>query len=340
MGSKTDIEWTDATWSPIRARVKEDAAAIAKAKGYTTLVQVAEKMAGRVGPHCEHASHGCDNCYAETNNHRCLPVNGTGLPFDRRSRDLVEVFVDEKILMQPLRWKTPKRIFVENQSDLFGEWVGHLLIGRAFGLMAEAYWHTFQVLTKRAARLLEYSRAVMHYPRGDRSQRPVPGWPPNVWLGVSVEDQKTADERIPLLLRTPAAKRFVSYEPALGPVDFGPYLSDLDGELDCQMFSGIDWVIAGGESGPGARPAHPDWFRSVRDQCQAAGVSFFFKQHGNWVPTSDGYAYGRYWHREGSPGLTATSRRQMEAGEVGMKNVGKKAAGALLDGREWKEFPA
>ena len=105
MGSKTGIEWTDSTWSPIRARVRLDAADIAGAKGYRSLVSIAEKMAGRVGQHCEHVSPGCEHCYAETNNHRCLPGNGTGLPYDRRSRDLVEVFVDEKVLLQPLKWK-------------------------------------------------------------------------------------------------------------------------------------------------------------------------------------------------------------------------------------------
>src|SRR6185312_11804724 len=118
----TSIQWTDRTWSPLRVRVKSDAAQIARDKNYGSLIQIAEKMAGHVGPHCERVSHGCDNCYSDTNNGRCLPANGTGLPFDRRSRDLVEPFVDEKILLQPLKWRKPQRIFVENQSDLFGEW--------------------------------------------------------------------------------------------------------------------------------------------------------------------------------------------------------------------------
>src|SRR5208283_1635768 len=129
MATKTDIEWTDSTWSPIRVRVRPDAAAIAQAKGYLSLIQIAEKMAGHVGQHCEHVSPGCEHCYAETNNHRCLPANGTGLPYDRRSRHLIEAFIDEKVLLQPLRWgalrtkspglicERPRRIFVENQSD-------------------------------------------------------------------------------------------------------------------------------------------------------------------------------------------------------------------------------
>ena len=118
MSAKTGIEWTDATWSPLRARVKPDAAEIARAKGYRSLVQIAEKMVGRAGPHCEHKSDGCNHCYSGTNNGRCLPSNGTGLPFDRRSRDLIETFVDENILLQPLKWAAPRKIFVENQSDL------------------------------------------------------------------------------------------------------------------------------------------------------------------------------------------------------------------------------
>ena len=204
MGSKTGIEWTDSTWSPIRVRVRQDAAQIAREKGYTSLVQIAEKMAGRVGQHCEHVSPGCEHCYAEANNHRCLPSNGTGLPYDRRSRDLVETFVDEKVLLQPLKWKPvyikdekielecakcgmvgstgdfypkgnarcprcnsaghyralfptrPRRIFVENQSDLFGEWVTDEMLDKVFAVMALCPQHIFQVLTKRPARMLEY----------------------------------------------------------------------------------------------------------------------------------------------------------------------------------------
>src|ERR1700730_8515768 len=111
MGLKTSISWTDSTWSPLRARVKADAAQIARDKGYTSLIQIAEKMAGHIGPHCEHVSEGCGRCYSGTNNGRCLPNNGTGLPFDRRSRDLVDIFLDEKILLQPLKWRKPRKIF-------------------------------------------------------------------------------------------------------------------------------------------------------------------------------------------------------------------------------------
>jgi protein gp37 len=279
MGAKTGIEWTDATWSPIRARVKKGAAKIARAKGYTSLVQIAEKMAGHVGPHCEHKSSGCDHCYAETNNHRCLPHNGTGLPYDRRSRDLVDPVIDEKVLSQPLSWRKPKLIFIENQSDLFGEWVTDGMLDRVFDVMARCPQHVFQLLTKRPERMLEYLQ--------DRAPLA------NVWLGVSVENQ-AVDKRIPLLLQTPTAVRFLSCEPLLGPIT-------LEG---CER---LDWVICGGGSGPHARPMHPDWAHSLRDQCIAAGVPFFFKQWG---------AYNSQAVR-----------------------MGKKAAGAMLDGREWKEFP-
>lgn len=326
--NKTKIEWTDSTWSPLRVRVRHDAAEIAKAKGYTSLVEIAGKMAGRVGPHCEHVSPGCENCYAETNNHRCLPANGTGLPYDRRSRDLVEAFVDEKILLQPLRWKkvfidcemcgatvrdtcmhgsalTPgrwraRRIFVENQSDIFGEWYTDEMLDRIFAVMALAPQHTFQILTKRPERMLEYLAdrdhghacgriaAVvmkMRHERGDH--RPVgplphlyPGaiwWPlANVHLGVSVENQANADERIPLLLRTPADVRFISAEPLLGPL----YLRRCGLPLALDMGATLDWVIVGGESGPGARSMQVKWAQSIVEQCEAADVSCFVKQLG------------------------------------------------------------
>jgi protein gp37 len=296
MAIKTEISWTDSTWSPIRVRVKPDAGAIAKASGYASLIEIGTRMAGRVGQHCEHVSPGCENCYAGANNHRCLPENGTGLPYDRRSRDLVEAFVDERVLLEPLKWKPlwdcrtdrhcnkiefqrPRRIFVENQSDLFGEWVTDDQIDQVFAVMALCPQHTFQVLTKRPERMLRYFEK--DYPL------------PNVWQGVSVENQKAADVRIPLLLQTPAAVRFISAEPLLGPVNLEelPSASGIGRHLDALSNAGVDkgalipnkldWCIIGGESGPGARPMNPDWARSLRDQCQAAKVAFFMKQMGS-----------------------------------------------------------
>jgi protein gp37 len=290
--ANTHIQWTDATVSPLRVRVKQDAAEIAKAKGYTSLVQIAEKMAGHVGPHCEHVSPGCAHCYSGTNNGRCLPSNGTGLPFDRRSRDLVDCFIDEDMLTQSLRWKKSKRIFLENQSDLFGEWVSDEQIRRVFDMMEEARQHTFQVLTKRPERMIEF----LSHEYGEKYDGEWEAAFGHVWLGVSVENQETADERIPWLLRWNEGVHFVSYEPALGPVDFTEYGPEISFSW-LQGFSGseppiprIDWVIVGGESGPGARPCHLDWIRSAVQQCKAAGVACFVKQLGA-IPVMDEQAW-------------------------------------------------
>lgn len=171
---------------------------------------------------------------------------------------------------------------------------------------------------------------------------------PNVWLGVSAERQKEADERIPHLLQTPAAVRFVSCEPLLGPID----LSARPFVVETPAASKLDWVIAGGESGPKARPMHPDWARSIRDQCRAAGVAYFFKQWGEWKPyrpLPGGDLGGdvragrvRIVHPSGRSDVeisNATGGRNTEVGSRYMIRVGKKAAGRLLDGREWNEFP-
>lgn len=343
----TKIQWTDKTWSPVRARVKADAAQVAVEKGYTSLVQISAKMAGHVGPHCERVSHGCDHCYSDTNNGRCLPANGTGLPFDRRARDLVDTFIDERILTQPLRWKKPCKIFVENQADLFGEWVPDELIDRVFAVMALSPQHTFQVLTKRPERMRAYfapgtfrdvrvaakakilSSSVLPFKLPDEAvfdagrvargeSWEITKWPlANVWLGVSVEDQKTADERIQLITQVPAAKRFVSYEPALAAVDFlypeslwpkGPQTCCDGRECGCMgrpvepwMIYGIDWIIVGGESGPRARPFNTEWARSTIRQCRESYTACFVKQLGGkcmdgsigtGVPGFGGYSDG------------------------------------------------
>lgn len=316
MSKTTGIEWTDSTWSPIRVRVRPNAAAIAASKDYGSLVTIAAKMAGRVGQHCEHVSPGCENCYAGANNHRCLPGNGTGLPYDRRARDLVEAFVDERVLIEPLKWKPlmvpvgpggtvqeiaprPRLIFVENQSDLFGEWVTDDQIDQIFAVMALCPQHTFQVLTKRPERMLKYMSGIEEaqgtWWRGalweGTAQKIYAGLHPseadsvsewlavhlplkNVWLGVSDEGNQHA--RIDLLRRTPAANRFVSAEPLI----FDPGTTNL---------RNVGWVICGGESGPGARPMNPEWARSLRDQCQAAGVAYFMKQMGSTYGPKKGH---------------------------------------------------
>jgi protein gp37 len=293
MSGNSKIEWTDKTWNPLRARIREDAVAIAEKKGYGSLVQILtatrEDGSARVIPgktwgyHCEAVSPGCSNCYASAMNGRTLPAWGTDLPYDRRSRDLVEVYLDEEELLKALKWKRPRKIFVCSMTDLFAEFVPDKLIRRVFAVMSAAHWHTFQILTKRA----------------DRMRILTPGKPlPNVWLGVSCEDQTTADERIPHLLRTEAAFRFVSYEPALGRVDFDSivhrppldqwtkFRSALTGQDRLsslpRIFVGptLDWIIVGGESGPGARPFNIAWARNVVEQCKVAGVAVFVKQLG------------------------------------------------------------
>lgn len=296
MSDKSKIEWTDATWNPIRG--------------------------------CSRVSEGCRNCYAERIAARFSrpgqPYEGLAKhvavtkEWEKREFPLVvnearwtgEVRFIREHLADPLRWKKPRRIFVNSMSDLFHEKVPDGWITDIFNVMAQCERHTFQILTKRPSRMQDWMAA--------RCGRV----PPHVWLGVSVEDQKTADERIPLLLQTPAAVRWVSYEPALGPVDFtnlNPpnFINAFDHSFGLPM---LDWIVCGGESGPGARSMHPDWARSVRDQCQAAGVPFFFKQWGEFLPKwLTGAIKG--WQNE-------------------MQRIGKKKAGRLLDGREWNEFPS
>jgi protein gp37 len=220
--SATKIEWATDTWNPVRARRTAD---------------------GKVGWHCEKISAGCAHCYAETFNARRLPGGGTGLHYSQKLRHHVETFVDEKVLRQPLSWRKPRRVFVCSMTDLFGEWVTDEQIDRVFGVMACSRAHTYMVLTKRAERMREYmasrAKSARYWKAAARSVgyslefeldqgAPISLVPfplPNVWLGVSVEDQAAADERIPVLLDTPAAVRFVSAEPLLGPINFTPHLS-------------------------------------------------------------------------------------------------------------------
>jgi protein gp37 len=277
---------------------------------------------------CTRVSEGCRHCYAETFAARNLPEMRsptTGEPFALMTpggpRWTGRVELIPGALEKPLRWRKPRRVFVNSMSDLFHESLADEAIAAVFGVMAAAPRHTFQILTKRAERLtrwfmwLERSARLCNAGVGMtpaarcfvETQRhpgrtPDAGflaggrlveaalrapWPlPNVWLGTSVEDQATADERIPLLLQTPAAVRFVSYEPALGPVDFSRRFGrweckrehDHVGAATCP--GGLDWVIVGGESGPGARPFEVAWARSAVRQCKAAGVPVFVKQLG------------------------------------------------------------
>lgn len=300
MSAKTEISWTDSTWSPI------------------------------VG--CTRKSAGCENCYSERFMARFSGIKGhkfEGLskfaPDGPRWTGAMRLV--EKDLDIPIRWKKPRKVFVCSISDLFHEKVPDVWIDKVFAVMALAHWQTYQVLTKRPERMLDYFQGDPY----DRILRQADHWRHtavmsraekrigihavsdpnripwrNVWLGVSVEDQATADERIPLLLQIPAAVRWVSYEPALGPVDFRPWLwpkcRRCDGSMSIPVSGGgspcpaclkhqgvergIDWAVCGGESGPGARPFDLAWARSVRDQCRAAGVSYFLKQVGAYPVTS------------------------------------------------------
>jgi protein gp37 len=224
---------------------------------------------------CTKVSLGCAHCYAERITER----------FGRQK--FTDVVLHPERLDIPLRWKKPRRVFVNSMSDLFHEDAPDEFIGKVWEVMEEASAHTFQILTKRAGRMHMWVDEKAH------------AYLPNVWLGVSVEDQERADERIPLLVDTPAAVRFVSCEPMLGPVDIRESLT-VDWRGNNQEapdgLPALDWVIVGGESGPGARPMQPEWARSIRDQCVAAGVPFFFKQWGGRTPKAGGRELdGRTW---------------------------------------------
>ncbi|KQZ81905.1 hypothetical protein ASD64_09125 [Mesorhizobium sp. Root157] len=400
MADHSHIEWTDATWNPVTG--------------------------------CSVVSPGCTNCYA-------MKLAGTrlqhhpsreGLTRDSKAGPVWtgEVRFNEQWLDQPLRWKSPRMIFVCAHGDLFHESVPDEWIDRVFAVMALAPQHTFQVLTKRAARMRAYlasddtkrriyelacdwavtgvANVVLIAP-GIADPGLMPSWPrvhldqwplPNVWLGVSAEDQQRANERIPALLATPSAVRFVSAEPLLGAIDFeqawyGENALDSECWGDCAWCdkgypalhncqrgkgdwekgrSGLDWIIVGGESGRDARPMHPDWARSIRDQCAAAGVPFFFKQWGSWAPICamseeqvDGCfkpvrvaragedqhtlndIYGRFeiktshvLHVDGSRhDALAPNAFLRHAKPMTMYPIGKSAAGRKLDDREHNGMP-
>jgi len=274
----TAIEWTDRTWNPVTG--------------------------------CTKVSPGCDNCYAENIARR---FNGS-----KAFPNGFDVTLHEDRIDQPYRWKKPARVFVNSMSDLFHQDVPDLFITKVFDVMEANPQHTFQVLTKRHARMRSFvqqreaqrreyaakfddcpTEAMRNSPAAQRARAAKP--PANIWLGVSVEDQKRADLRIPALLETPAAVRFLSCEPLLGPVWIGDYVWQAcpccdgeghdeacarcaDGGCDSGHIRKLDWVIVGGESGHGARAMHPRWARSLRDQCAQDHVPFFFKQWGEWGP--------------------------------------------------------
>lgn len=332
MGDTSSIEWTDATWNPV------------------------------VG--CTRVSAGCDHCYAFREHDRRHLAYKRGRwpdapaqyhhPFSR-----VQLLPDR--LAQPLRWRKPRRVFVNSLSDLLHKDVPDDYIDRVFAVMALTPRHTYQILTKRPERMAAYMSRLMRLApyltdtdersfggRRWESGEAFPPLPlPNVWLGVSVENQATADERIPHLLATPAAVRFLSCEPLLGPVN--PWAFECPGD-PCLCHKRIDWVIVGGESGPHARPMHPEWVRSLRDQCVDSGVSFFFKQWGEWAP--GGFSEDASFMRGGrgirsmgggmvSEEFAAVSARWHRFPDgFWMQRIGKRAAGRRLDGWQWEGLPA
>ncbi|MDI3548160.1 MAG: hypothetical protein PWR10_1812 [Halanaerobiales bacterium] len=263
---------------------------------------------------CTPVSEGCENCYAKR---MATRLRGRcGYPEDEPFR----VTMRPDRLSEPLSWKKPRRVFVCSMGDLFHDDVEGGFLCRVFDTIMAAEQHTFLVLTKRPKRMIDFFKQCIHRTLS------------NLWVGVTVENQSAADERIPILLQIPAVVRFVSCEPLLGPVDVYKYLDVYDPPTltnpdgynpDKQL---IDWVICGGETGPRARPMHPDWVRSLRDQCQAAGVPFFFKSWGEWHE-SDLQPNPRGW------------RTYLWSDGKLMYRMGRKKAGRLLDGQEWNEYP-
>jgi protein gp37 len=327
----SSIEWTDETWNPV------------------------------IG--CTRVSPGCDHCYIE----RTPPFRMAGNRFlldgepSHAVGSTTGVMVRPDRLATPLRWRKPRRVFVNSLSDLFHARVSDEFIAEVWAVMGVTPWHTYQVLTKRPGRMRAmlsrdswFDAVERAAERLDLDAARIPDGPlPNVWGGVSVETQQWADVRIPLLVATPLAVRFLSCEPLLGPVGINDLLWTGD----------IDWVIVGGESGPGARPMHPNWARSLRDQCTAAGVPFFFKQWGEWAPaewkperwpsendvradsvgathahTGNRLPDGTYYLYE-PPHRPSSSERRPGGDHAGIRRVGKRAAGRELDGRTWDEYP-
>lgn len=329
MASETKIEWTGATWNPITG--------------------------------CSIESPGCNHCYAMTlaagrlRNHPSRA--GLTMPTKTGPVWTGEVRFNEQWLDQPLQWTKPSDIFVVAHGDLFHEAVPDEWIDRVFAVMILAYQHRFQVLSKRPDRMLRYLsggrhlyQRVLDAARPLRNQRPRLGdipiddpglgaWHRNIWLGTSVERQQEADKRrtpLEALARERGWNTWVSYEPALGSVDWSGW-------------EFIRWLVSGGESGPKARPSHPDWHRAARDFCVAHGVPYFFKQWGAWSPHLDRDTDDPDWRAPYSQMRESTKFQFLNLeGGCGfhgdrlhvMKHVGKKTAGAMLDGREWRQFPA
>jgi protein gp37 len=321
----TKIEWTDATWNPTTG--------------------------------CDRVSPGCDNCYALTMAGRLKRMGSAKYQADgdpHTSGPGFKLTVHPDTLDLPLTWRKPRRVFVNSMSDLFHPDVPDAFIVSVYARMVAAGWHIFQVLTKRPQRMAQLLGAPDFAARVQAEVHALhthmfAGFPyPSVWLGTSIENDRYTF-RADHLRATPAAVRFLSLEPLIGP------LPSLD-------LTGIDWVIAGGESGRGARPMHPDWARDIRDRCLYAGIPFFFKQWGAWVPVEtvyddelrddvlvDGYDDNEVvsFNRAAQIEMRLPKRGGSQGHQPNpagapwwMANVGKKAAGRELDGYVWNQVPA
>lgn len=326
----TKIEWATDTLNPIRAR---------------------DTHTGRVGWACTHVSEGCRNCYAEGFNRRL----GTGLPYlpTHLSSGRVQLFLEPKALAQVARWRKPRRVFLCSMTDLFADFIPDPWRDQIMGTIVQHPQHQFMILTKRPDVMAAYFAGHPWKEGLGRRLRNIASWAiggeqaedgdwitwplPNLIVGTSAEDQATYNARILHLFRSPAAAWFLSAEPLIGEIRTRE--CDLTGAADFAKAEGprLHWVIVGGESGPKARPMHPDWARSLRDQCASTSTPFFLKQNGVW--------------QEHYPSVQGDLRADLESGRVVrlpsyrpdstdfMRRVGKDKAGRLLDGIEHNTLP-
>lgn len=328
----TKIEWCTETWNPITG--------------------------------CSPISEGGEHCYAARMVKRLAGRCG----YDKDEPFKVTWHEDQ--LAKPYFWKKPRMIFVCSMGDLFHEDVPDEWVAKVFQVMVSSPRHTFLILTKRPERMKKFILGKISVPNADFFIKwegvPKSDIFKNIWLGVTAENQQRADERIPVLLETPAAKRFVSIEPMLGPVDLNNILVPSEWQPDPSIClipwyrfdalnainddhaivskNQLDWVICGGETGPGSRPMHPDWVRDLRDQCIQAEVPFFFKSWGDWravIPQNGDQPY------QTTPGITGVNGNVAQVVKshpedqegICMERVGKKKAGRVLDGRTWDQYP-
>lgn len=301
MATKSRIQWTNHTWNIVTG--------------------------------CQKVSPGCENCYAITMSKRLQAMAVA----DRSNKGALKylgtvdgndwsgkVFCHPEVLEEPLRWKKPSMIFVCSMADLFHHDVPAAFILKMLDVMASRPQHTFQILTKRPERAVALVRLAREEWQGHLKRQDL--FPDNVWFGVTCENQKLLDKRLPILMQIPAKVRWLSVEPMLGPIRLPE---------NC----GVDWIVVGGESGPNARPMNPAWARSLRDQCRNQAIPYFFKQFGEWVdefhPAQD-----RSKQEESDAFVEIVEYPDgKDYKGVYMYRVGKKAAGRLLDGREHNEYP-